>query len=164
MNAAQQHGGVVTASRPVNGSGEAASEPQIRFVYQLGRALFANEEATREAVQKQCGVAPEQLSKAQARPLIDGWKQRVDAGEKASGGGRSTDALPVQEPNANPATRPGMGITDPQIKAVYAVGRGRQQMDEAAVNAYTQENFGVPVEGLTKRQASDLIDMWQPKG
>ena len=57
-----------------------------------------------------------------------------------------------------PETRPALPATEPQIKAIYAIGRGAQSMDEPEVEARCQELFGVRPSELSRRQASEFID------
>lgn len=57
-----------------------------------------------------------------------------------------------------PETRPALPATEPQIKAIYAIGRGAQSLDEAEVDARCQEQFGVRPSELSRRQASEFID------
>ena len=57
-----------------------------------------------------------------------------------------------------PETRPALPATEPQIKAIYAIGRGAQSMDESEVEARCKELFGVAPSELSRRQASEFID------
>jgi hypothetical protein len=57
-----------------------------------------------------------------------------------------------------PETRPALPATEPQIKAIYAIGRGAQSMDESEVDGRCQELFGVRPSELSRRQASEFID------
>lgn len=57
-----------------------------------------------------------------------------------------------------PEARPALPATEPQLKAIYAIGRGAQSMDEAEVEARCQELFGVTPSALSRRQASEFID------
>lgn len=57
-----------------------------------------------------------------------------------------------------PETRPALPATEPQIKAIYAIGRGAQSLDEAEVDAQSQQLFGVRPSELSRRQASEFID------
>jgi hypothetical protein len=57
-----------------------------------------------------------------------------------------------------PETRPALPATEPQIKAIYAIGRGAQSLDESEVDARSQELFGVRPSELSRRQASEFID------
>lgn len=61
---------------------------------------------------------------------------------------------------SRPENRPVLPATEPQIRAIFAVARGAQGMDDAGVEARCQELYGVkgPSE-LSRRQASELIDM-----
>ncbi len=49
--------------------------------------------------------------------------------------------------------------TAPQVKAIYAIGRGRKGMAESAVDEQCRERFGCPPAGLSKHQASEFIDL-----
>jgi len=60
--------------------------------------------------------------------------------------------------SGRPETRPALPATEPQIKAIYAIGRGAQSMDEPEVDAQCQEMFGVRPSELSRRQASEFID------
>ena len=57
-----------------------------------------------------------------------------------------------------PENRPILPATEPQIKAIYAIARGAQSMDDAEVEARCKELYGVPPSGLSRRQASEFID------
>ena len=48
--------------------------------------------------------------------------------------------------------------TEPQIKAIYAIARSSQSMDEAQTAEWCRARYGVPPAELTRRQASELID------
>lgn len=63
-----------------------------------------------------------------------------------------------------PETRPALPATEPQVKAIYAIGRGAQSLDEAAVDARCTELFGVTPSGLSRRQASEFIDALKADG
>jgi hypothetical protein len=63
-----------------------------------------------------------------------------------------------------PETRPALPATEPQIKAIYAIGRGAQSLDEAEVDARCQEQFGVRPSELSRRQASEFIDALKAGG
>ena len=63
-----------------------------------------------------------------------------------------------------PETRPALPATEPQIKAIYAIGRGAQSLDEAEVDAQCQEMFGVRPSELSRRQASEFIDALKAGG
>jgi hypothetical protein len=54
--------------------------------------------------------------------------------------------------------RPVLPATEPQIKAIYAIARGAQAMDDAEVEARCKELYGVTPSGLSRRQASEFID------
>lgn len=63
-----------------------------------------------------------------------------------------------------PETRPAMPASEPQIKAIYAIGRGAQSMDEAEIEARSRELFGVTPSELSRRQASEFIDALKAGG
>lgn len=53
---------------------------------------------------------------------------------------------------------PAFPATEPQIKAVYAIGRAAQHMSDTEIDDRCQELYGVTPSGLSKRQASEFID------
>jgi len=57
-----------------------------------------------------------------------------------------------------PEARPALPATEPQIKAIYAIGRGAQSLDESDVDARCKDMFGVTPSELSRRQASEFID------
>jgi hypothetical protein len=57
-----------------------------------------------------------------------------------------------------PENRPILPATEPQIKAIYAIARGAQAMDDAEVEARCRELYGAPPSELSRRQASEFID------
>ncbi len=59
---------------------------------------------------------------------------------------------------AKPENRPVLPATEPQIKAIYAIARGAQAMDEAEVDVRCKELYGASPSGLSRRQASEFID------
>lgn len=63
-----------------------------------------------------------------------------------------------------PETRPALPATEPQVKAIYAIGRGAQSMDEKEVEAKCRELFGVTPSELSRRQASEFIDALKAGG
>jgi hypothetical protein len=54
--------------------------------------------------------------------------------------------------------RPIPPATEPQIRAIYAIARGVQGLDDEEVEARCRERFGVGIAALDRRQASELID------
>jgi hypothetical protein len=58
-----------------------------------------------------------------------------------------------------PENRPVLPATEPQIKAIYAIARGAQAMDDAEVEARCRELYGAPPAELSRRQASEFIDV-----
>ncbi len=62
---------------------------------------------------------------------------------------------PLREQGAaTAATR----ATEPQVKAIFAIARSAQSMDEAQTTEWCRARYGVPPAELTRRQASELID------
>ncbi len=53
---------------------------------------------------------------------------------------------------------PVLKATEPQIKAIYAIARGAQGMDDAEIEALCRTRFGCAPSELTRRQASEFID------
>jgi hypothetical protein len=49
-------------------------------------------------------------------------------------------------------------LTEPQLKAIYAVGLSAAQMDDDELDADCTARFGVPPEWLNRRQAAAYID------
>ena len=62
-------------------------------------------------------------------------------------------------PTAINGSAPGNGLTDKQLKAIYAIGRAAQHLSEDEVDARSQAQFGCPPEALTRAQASQFIDL-----
>lgn len=54
--------------------------------------------------------------------------------------------------------RPVLPASEAQVKAIYAIGRGAQSMDEAEIDARCREAYGVVPAELSRRQASEFID------
>jgi hypothetical protein len=63
-----------------------------------------------------------------------------------------------------PEARPALPATEPQVKAIFAIGRGAQSMDEAEVEARCRELYGVGPSELSRRQASEFIDALKAGG
>lgn len=57
-----------------------------------------------------------------------------------------------------PESRPVLPATEAQLKAIYAIARGAQAMDDAEVEARCMDLFGVAPSALSRRQASEFID------
>ena len=84
------------------------------------------------------------------------------------GSGAEITRIPVEprrtaEP-PRPAAREGAPVsaasraTEPQVKAIYAIARSAQSMDEAQTTEWCRARYGVPPAELSRRQASELID------
>ena len=49
--------------------------------------------------------------------------------------------------------------TAPQVKAIYSIGRGQPRLGEAGINERCKERYGCLPPDLSKRQASEFIDL-----
>ncbi len=84
--------------------------------------------------------------------------QRQEPTPIASDRHRLADTLPFNEVG-DPATRPAMLATEPQIKAIYAIGRGNLSLSEEEIHEEAERTFGVKsLHELSRRQASEFID------
>jgi len=93
--------------------------------------------ATRSAGQRRQPEGPARPQEATATPTAE----KVAAAQHASGG-TWTD---------KPAT-------EPQIKAIYAIARGAQAMDDATLEEWCRTRYSCLPAELTRRQASEVID------
>jgi hypothetical protein len=87
------------------------------------------------------------------------------AGAAGGAGGRASEPKPTvttlngdAHAAGRPESRPALPVTEPQLKAIYAIARGAQAMDDAEVEARCKELYGVGPSGLSRRQASEFID------
>jgi hypothetical protein len=62
------------------------------------------------------------------------------------------------QPQGGAEGRPVLPATESQLKAIYAIARGAQAMDDAEVEARCKELYGVTPSALSRRQASEFID------
>jgi hypothetical protein len=98
------------------------------------------------------------------------------AAASASGGPQRAAAPPPPQADPRDATRvvdspvarsdlkvvrdgPEQGATPSQIKAIYAIGRDLPHVGDGDVEARCRSQFGKPPAQLTKRQASEFIDL-----
>jgi hypothetical protein len=96
---------------------------------------------------------------------MDGVVAVIDAREQARSRAsqREAPAPPVRgvagNEHARPETRPALPATEPQIKAIYAIGRGALSMDEETIDAACIQMFDgrAPIE-LTRREAAEFAD------
>lgn len=72
----------------------------------------------------------------------------------------------AQQPHSEPPQMrdPDAAATGKQIKAIYTIGRGAKRLSEPQVDDRCMEVFGVRPQELTKREASQLIDMLKGDG
>jgi hypothetical protein len=68
---------------------------------------------------------------------------------------RTAASAPAQQPAGGWTDRP---ATEPQVKAIYAIARGAQAMDDGTLEELCRERYGCLPAELTRRQASELID------
>lgn len=54
--------------------------------------------------------------------------------------------------------RPAPPVTEPQIKAIYAIARGAQSLNESELDERCRDRYGCLPQELTRRQASEFID------
>ena len=64
-------------------------------------------------------------------------------------------AVPAQQPSSGWQDRP---ATEPQIKAIYAIVRGAQAMDDGTLEEWCRTRYNCGPAELTRRQASEVID------
>jgi len=101
-------------------------------------------------------------------------KRGKRAAASASGGPQRAAAPPAERPRDatrvvdSPVTRsdlkvvrdrPDEAATPSQIKAIYAIGRDLPHVGDGDVEARCRSQFGKPLAQLTKRQASEFIDL-----
>ena len=70
--------------------------------------------------------------------------------------------LPRRAPEGPAAAPGGAGgerpATEPQIKAIYAIARGAQAMDDGTLEEWCRSRYGCLPAELSRRQASEVID------
>ncbi|MGI8549291.1 MAG: hypothetical protein ACR2PL_00640 [Dehalococcoidia bacterium] len=100
------------------------------------------------------------------RRVVDAPVDRGSTRGAASAGGSRPQASNVTAMN-NAIRRSGTGgsterpvllATEPQVKAIFAIGRGAQGLDDAELDARCRERYGCAPQELTRRQASEFID------
>ena len=70
-----------------------------------------------------------------------------------------TPMTPVAAGAAGRAVQPGNGLTEKQLKAIYAIGRAAQRLSEEDVDARSLAHFGCRPEELSRAEASQFIDL-----
>ena len=132
----------------------------------LGRALAALGFGTQFTEYFEFGAEQERVVDS---PIDRGAVRNGRANGTNGTNGTNGAARPAERPTlatvaagvatgGRPETRPALPATEPQIKAIYAIGRGAQSMDESEVDGRCQEMFGVRPSELSRRQASEFID------
>ena len=79
--------------------------------------------------------------------------------ERPRGAGRVVDSPVTRSDLKVVRDRPEEGATPSQIKAIYAIGRHLPHMGDRSAETRCQSLFGRPPEQLSKRQASEFIDL-----
>lgn len=77
-------------------------------------------------------------------------------------GGQAMDKVTSMSSAARRAgvsDRPVLQATEPQVKAIYAIARGTQALNDAELDARCRERYGCMPQQLTRRQASEFIDV-----
>lgn len=127
-------------------------------VKSLARTKYSS--AVRDLTPEQ-GVELAELIESQIRPGADddddpawGEPPMAEADEPSGFVAR----VPVEKPRAKTVERPALAATEPQVRACYAIAKGVRSWDEAKLDAYSEATFGVRPHGLSRRQASELID------
>jgi len=87
----------------------------------------------------------------------------VDRGSTRAGAQNGSNVTAMAYAARRPAAtgvaeRPVLLATEPQIKAIYAIARGAQALDDAELEARCRERYGCAPQELTRRQASEFID------
>jgi len=98
--------------------------------------------------------APRQVVDSPVGPPQSVTSNRPLAAMPANGNGHSTAPTGPARPPAN-----GNGLTEKQLKAIYAIGRAAQHLSEEDVDARCQAQFGVLPEALSRAEASQFIDL-----
>jgi phage recombination protein Bet len=118
--------------------------------------VYVEEELHQSAIEGEARPARQQ-ARAQTMP--------EPAGVEDSRNGEDDAREVIADAPARPANAGAeLTATQPQIKAIYAIGRGERSMDETAVDAFCVEQFGARPAELTRRQASALIDALKNNG
>ncbi len=96
--------------------------------------------------------------------------RRSAGGRREPAGARVVDS-PVARPGRDGAERtqsrgltvvqdaPAESATEPQVKAIYAIARSQPGLGEGGVEERCRERYGCPPAELSKRQASEFIDL-----
>ncbi|MEX2237054.1 MAG: hypothetical protein WEB00_05925 [Dehalococcoidia bacterium] len=72
---------------------------------------------------------------------------------EANGAGAKTTGAP----DAKPAASAKKLASEPQLRAIFSLGRDVLKLDEVAVETHARERFGRETSELTRREASELI-------
>jgi hypothetical protein len=90
------------------------------------------------------------------RPEVREVRDVPSAQPPVQAGTRQVTSAATSAPGGNGG--PVLKATEPQIKAIYAIARGAQGMDDAEIDALCRTRFGCAPSELTRRQASEFID------
>ena len=89
------------------------------------------------------------INRAASFGSTGGFTGATGDGSRLPAGGDEFDRLPASGP----------GVTDKQLKAIYAIGRASKRLSESQVDDRCIEIFGVPPAQLSRGEASQFIDM-----
>jgi hypothetical protein len=105
------------------------------------------------------------FAQGEAQRVVD---SPVDRGSTRSGSAHGNGPMVSNVTTMNnaprrasgPATqdRPVLLATEPQVKAIYAIARGAQALDDSELDARCRDRYGCVPHELTRRQASEFID------
>jgi hypothetical protein len=96
-----------------------------------------------------------------AQPEPQNMMERARQGVKVDGKPIDTTGRLIPDaPEKGEQPRP---MTEPQLKAIYAIGHG-QKLSDDDLHALCVERYGLPVEGLNRAEASGFIDLLKAKG
>jgi hypothetical protein len=160
------------AERDIDTDAPRAGRDLLASCLDLWERLGGNSVDFRAEARRRFGKAAKDLTPEQAQDwyaaLSDDLNERTDRAA-ATGDVFEEEApppaprIPAQE-HGNPATRPALPATEPQIRAIYTIGRNAQAMDDAEIDARCQELYGVTPAALNRRQASEYIDVLKAGG
>lgn len=140
---------------PAGGAGESAA---AREVFDEDEPIAADDPLWRIYAEaglraREAGVEVDPLPSPFPRGAVKGEIARIDAAiRQAHQVRRRLPAAPPQHATFVPAT-------PAQIKAIYVIGRNEQQLSEDDVEDMSRRNFGRQVSELSKREASEFIDL-----
>jgi hypothetical protein len=115
---------------------------------------FSAERRRRSEARRPARVAP-----AEGKAPANGGRERAPRVVDAPVARRTLKV--VRDGQAEGQTQ---GATAPQVKAIYSIGRGQPSLGESGVNERCKERYGCLPPDLSKRQASEFIDLLRRPG